>query len=474
MTVWWSRQSIRFRLTIWYAGTLLVLLLLYGGGLLAFVSQSLSHDLDYRLRSDFEVVETMLERTPDGRVRWLGPQHPHEAEDLGQQIWAEAWSTEGELLFRSELPAWVADALTQPQSNAETIGRLSLSNDRKVRYLEGSFSVGGQAVLIRVIRSEDRVRQTLANLMLIELLSLPFAVVLAGLGGYALARRLLEPVAHMTEQARTITAERLHERLPMRNPDDELGNLAQVFNATFARLELSFERLRQFTSDASHELRTPLTSIRSVGEVALRESRDRAAYEDAIGSMLEEVDRLARLVDSLLTLSRADGGKVVLQQERVDLVALAREVTEDLAVLAEEKAQSLSTEATEPVYVDADRQVLRHALVNLVDNAVKYSPNGSPIRLVVRRLQIGGMLEVIDQGPGIPATHRERVFERFYRVDKSRSRDGGGSGLGLAIARWAAEAHGAKLELHSEEGSGCVFRITFQTPREHQPQEASP
>lgn len=466
MKQWWSRQSIRFRLTIWYTGTLLLMLLLYGGGVFAFVWHRLSSDLDRRLHEDFEIVETMLDRTPEGQVRWIGPLHPHEGEELDHQIWAEAWSPEGELLFRGEFPDWLTEAMAKPETDGETIRHLSLSNGRKVRYLEEPFPVGGRPVIIRVIRSEDRLYETLASLTLIELLGLPLAVAIAALVGHALARRLLEPVALMTEQARSITADRLHERLPVHNPDDELGHLADVFNTTFARLERSFEQLRQFTSDASHELRTPLTSIRSVGEVALRESRNESAYRETIGSMLEEADSLTHLVDSLLTLSRADGGRVTMRQERLDLTEVAREVVSDLGVLAEEKRQSLSVEASEAVHVSADRQVLRHALVNLVDNAVKYSPDGSVVRIVVSRTARGPTLEVIDHGPGIPAAHRERVFERFYRIDRSRSRLDGGVGLGLAIARWAVEANGGRLELESEEGEGSIFRVTLQAAPE--------
>jgi heavy metal sensor kinase len=348
---------------------------------------------------------------------------------------------------------------------------LSSSEGQHVRYLQGPFSVAGQPVMIRVIRTEERMRQTLVSLVLMGLIGLPLAVTLAGLASYALSKRMLEPLTHMTEQARNITADRLHERLPIRNPDDELGSLAGVFNTTFARLENSFDRLRQFTSDASHELRTPLTNIRSVGEVALRESRDGPAYRDAIGSMLEEVDRLAQLADSLLTLSRADGRRVALNPERLDLAEFARDVADDLGVLAEEKGQSLCVEAPEAVHVRADRQVLRHALVNLVDNAVKYAPDGSPIRIVVSQASGGATLEVIDHGPGIPSAHRERVFERFYRIDSSRSREEGGSGLGLAIARWAVETHGGDIELETELGKGCTFRVRLQSASEDEGKE---
>ena len=185
--------------------------------------------------------------------------------------------------------------------------------------------------------------------------------------------------------------------MPIENPTDELGQLAAIFNDAFARLERSFEQLRRFTADASHELRTPLTAMRSVGEVGLRAQRDGATYRDIIGSMLEEADRLGRLVDGLLTLSRAEGGHLKLKPERVDLAELAREVAGHLGVLAEEKRQSISVEAPRPTLAWVDRLVLRQALINLVDNAVKYTLEGGRVRIVVQDEAPG---PAVDQAAG--------------------------------------------------------------------------
>jgi signal transduction histidine kinase len=177
--------------------------------------------------------------------------------------------------------------------------------------------------------------------------------------------------------------------------------------------------------------------------------------------MLEEGERLTRLVNALLTLSRADHGRIALHPESIDLAQFAGAVVDELSPLAEEKGQSLTVEAASPVSVSADRDILRHALGNLVDNAVKYSPNGASIRVVVRAANGSGTVEVIDHGPGIPPEHRAKVFERFYRVDKGRARVDGGSGLGLAIVRWAVEAHGGSVEVRSEVGAGSTFRLAL-------------
>jgi heavy metal sensor kinase len=255
-----------------------------------------------------------------------------------------------------------------------------------------------------------------------------------------------------------MTAERLHERLSVPNQKDEIGRLAAVVNDTLARLELSFEQLRRFTADASHELRTPLSVIRGIGEMNLRETRTAAEYKDAMGSMLEEVDRLTRLVDSLLQLSRGDAGTMRVSREAVDLGQLAREVVASLGILAEERQQRLTVDADDDVDVLADRLVLRDALTNVVDNAIKYSPNGSTIDVRVRRDGDRGTVSVTDEGPGIPAEHRERIFDRFYRIDEGRSRELGGTGLGLAIARWAVETNGGHISVDSTD-RGSVFRV---------------
>jgi heavy metal sensor kinase len=297
--------------------------------------------------------------------------------------------------------------------------------------------------------------------LVIQGIGLPVALALAAGGGYHLARRALGPVARMVDQARWISAERLGERLPVENPSDELGQLAAAFNDTFGRLEGSFDQLRRFTADASHELRTPLTALRSVGEVGLQERPDDKLFGEVVGSMLEEVDGLTRLVDTLLALSRADAGQVRLAREPVDLTGLAQNVVQHLTDLAEDKGQQLDLEAQRPVQVVGDWLVLRLALVNVLDNAIKYSPEGTPIRVRIGRDRDSAWVSVSDQGPGIAAEDRDRIFERFYRVDKARSREQGGAGLGLSLAKWGVETHHGRIELETELGRGTTFRIVL-------------
>ena len=328
------------------------------------------------------------------------------------------------------------------------------------RVLTRRGRVGSRPVIIQVARSEDTMREELWQLVLIFVLGLPVAVAVAGLGGYTLARRALLPVERMTERARLITAERLSDRLPVENPDDEMGRLAAVFNETLGRLESSFEQMRQFTADVSHELRTPLTAIRSVGEVGVREHRDETAYRGIIGSMLEEADRLASLVDRLLMLSRAETGQAKLSLDVFDLRALAEEVAGHLEVLAEEKRQSIVVEPAGTPQAYADRVVVRQAVINLVDNAIKFSPVDGRIRIRVAEDADAATLEVIDNGSGVDAAAQDHLFDRFYRAANVPV-GANGAGLGLSIARGAVEANGGRLTLAASGVGGSTFRMAL-------------
>jgi heavy metal sensor kinase len=457
-------RSVRVRLTLWYTGALACVLLAYAGGVFLFLRHALYLNLDRRLREDIDLVQEELDITDDGRLVWRGSGHPDEAEDstATQGRWLEVWSREGRLLLRSatSAPLDLGPPARTPESGAVSLDRAGDT----LRLVSGLRTIAGVPVLVRAARSEAGLREELRELALIQAVALPLALALAAAGGYHLARRALGPVARMADRARRISAERLGERLLVENPADELGQLAAAFNDTFARLERSFDQLRRFTADASHELRTPLTALRSVGEVGLQERPDDPLFGEVVGSMLEEVDWLTRLVDMLLALSRADAGQVQLAREPFDLAALARNVVQHLDDLAQEKGQRVLVDAAHQVDVNGDRLVLRQALVNVLDNAIKYSPEGTAIRVAVGGDGDGRWISVADEGPGIAPEDRARVFERFYRVDRARSREQGGAGLGLSLAKWAVEAHAGRIELESDGNRGSLFRIVLPAP----------
>src|SRR6266571_4319689 len=451
-------KSVRVRLTLWHIAVMLAVLGVYAAAVYAFVRNNSSHLLDERLHDDFDWASDMLAQRPDGTIA------PYDETGEGDSPWLQVWSLEGRLLYdtpearRNPVPRSIQLAVSaKEEDRIVTVPEVS----PPYRVMSGGARIGGRPVLVQVARSEGPIAQNLNQLIYILFLGLPGAVAISGLGGYLLARRALAPIERMSERARSINAERLNDRLPVDNPDDELGRLATVFNDTLTRLELSFDQMRRFTADASHELRTPLTAIRSVGEVGLRARRDEAAYREIIGSMLEEVDRLALLVDRLLMLSRADTGQERLSIDAVDISELAEEVAEQLGVLAEEKNQSIRVRFDMVPRWIGDRVVLRQALLNLVDNAIKYSPPGGKIEVLVAQAPQGTLIDVSDTGPGIPTELRSRIFDRFYRVDKARSRDNGGTGLGLALAKWAVEVNGGQLTLEPATGIGSRFRITL-------------
>jgi heavy metal sensor kinase len=463
----WSAASIRVRLTAWYALVLALMLVVYATATFLAVRHEFFERLDEQLHDDFEAAEGLLAPSDSGRVVWSGDRHhdPDDEEERGSDVWL----TTGEQVYRSGASASLppaAVAATTAQPRYETIA----ANGRPWRTLTGTTLVGGRAVVLRVSRAETRLRTQLSEILVVLVLGLPIVVVLAGAGGYALARRALTPIDHLASEARRITAERLHERLSVPNEHDEIGRLAAVINETFGRLELSFDRLRRFTADASHELRTPLAVIRGIGEAGLVETRTPAEYKEAIGSMLEEVDRLTHLVDTLLRLSHGDAGTVRLARDPVDLGELTRDVVSSLGILAEERNQRIAVDAAERLTVTADRLVLREAIANLVDNAIKYSPPASSIRVRVDADGHDAHLSVADEGPGIAAADRPRIFDRFFRVDEARSRDRGGVGLGLAIAKWAVEVNGGQISVENGATGGSVFRIVLpigvaETPR---------
>ena len=472
MSAWWRSHSVRVRLTIWYVGAMVVVLGVYAFAVYAFVSRSVSESLDEQLRNDLFWVVSSLYQTSDGDFMLNEPEQLDPEERLP---WVQVWSADGAaLLFRN------GEALRRPVPESQAIaseGIASITTEtvpmriltRRQRFEMRRGAVSDADVIIQVARSEEPTRAQLRELVLILALGLPVAIAVAGLGGYVLARRALAPIERMTEHARTITAERLSARIPVHNPEDEMGRLAAVFNETLGRLEESFEQMRRFTTDVSHELRTPLTAIRSVGEVGLRGPRDEAAYRSIIGSMLEEADRLATLVDRLLTLSRAETRQATAAIGPVDLVEIAEDVAGHLGVLAEEKGQSIVIEAEAPPSALADRLAVRQAMINLVDNAIKFAPAGDRIRIRLGALGGQAIIDVVDAGPGIPADARARIFDRFYRVDGVEA---GGTGLGLSIARGAIESSGGHLTLEHSDAGGSTFRITL--PRAGQTSRKGP
>jgi heavy metal sensor kinase len=305
----------------------------------------------------------------------------------------------------------------------------------------------------------ESVSVTRRHFLLVMAAVLPLAVLLAGSGGWLLARRALRPVDRMTEAARRISAEHLDERVHTTGTGDELDRLAVTLNDMLGRLDVTFRQIRQFSADASHELQTPLTILQGELEVALRAPRTPDEYRHVLTSALEESKRIARLVEGLLLLSRADAGMLRMDHQAVDLARLVAEVCEQSQVLAKARGVTLDLGPLTPVTMQGDPQHLRRLLVNLVDNGLKYTLAGGRVTLALHQEGVWAVLRVADTGIGLAPEEQERIFQRFYRAPTAVSRDVEGSGLGLCIAHSIVEAHGGSIQVESAEGHGSVFTV---------------
>ncbi|MFW6161981.1 MAG: sensor histidine kinase, partial [Planctomycetota bacterium] len=288
----------------------------------------------------------------------------------------------------------------------------------------------------------------------------PPLIVTAWFSGYALARKVLRPINEMAGTARAITSAKLDQRLDRSGSGDEFDMLAATLNDMIERLEKSFDMLRQFAADAAHELRTPLTIMKGEAEIALR-ARDEnpETYRSTLESTIRECDRMIGVISDLLLIAQAEAGDIPVKLQPFRLDELLADLTETFQVLAEEAQLSLDADPFPEILVDGDPMRLHELFANLLDNAVKYTPAGGRIAIACDLTEREVHVHVSDTGVGVPEDEVDRIFDRFYRVDRSRSRHTGGSGLGLSIARWIAEAHRGRVEVQSAEGAGTTFTV---------------
>ncbi|MBL8294598.1 MAG: HAMP domain-containing protein [Bryobacterales bacterium] len=461
---------IRTRLTLSFVASLALVLLLYSLTASFFLLQDLRRQLVRHAIQDLETVEGLLHFNAQGRLMLRDDYHNHPESKQVLERLLEVRSASGEVLLRNDLLGRrsLGDTLLPREGEGGYSPReFTLADGLKVQLVSRRHAVDGRMTIIRVAFSETPLHSQFRSNFAALLLPLPLILILTGIGGYLLASRFLKPIQEIARQAEEITSDRLHERLAVNASDGELADLSRVFNTVLTRLEQSFERLKRFTSDASHELRTPLAVIRSVGEVGLQKESTAAGYRDIIGSMLEEVNKLTHLVDSLLTIARADAGQIRLNRSLISATEIVRSSVSLFEALLEEKDLRLRMEPGGDPTIFGDWLLIRQALVNIIDNAIKHTPAGGVITVRVREGDARLYLDVEDTGTGIPQNELNRVFDRFYRVEEGRSRESGGAGLGLSIAEWNVRVHGGRLTAHSQPGRGSVF--TIDLPRAEPP-----
>ncbi len=466
MTFW--PNQIRRSLTLWYVA-------IFGGLLVAYICVAcivqywqLSEELYHAEVRDIETVQGLLYFDKEGKLSLHEDYFNRPQSKLLVDRMMEVLDAEGHVLFsNSQLKANRLGGSPTPNEGVGgfTPRRLRLADGTHVLAISHVHSLGGTSLLIRIAYSTEPLRLRTFELLGLLGLILPAALIAAGLAGYRVAGKALDPLEKMAQLTEGITARRLGERIPVRNPNDELGHMARVLNELLKRLEESFASLRRFTSDVAHELRTPLAAIRNVGEVGVQEKRGVEEYQDIIGSMLEEVIKLSSMVDTLLTLAHAESGAIELHRTIFPFMEVASESAAIVGIMAEEKNQTITVNGDSGIHVWADQALLRIAVVNLLDNAVKYSPEGSVILLSLEA-EAGAApsagfveLDIEDEGPGIPENSRQRIFDRFFRLDEARTQDADGAGLGLSIAKWAVEANGGMIFVKPGRARGAKFCI---------------
>lgn len=447
-------MSIRWRLTLWNALGVAVVLAGFTGLVYLLAARAVYHQADRTADAGFRLIESdpTMASDPEKRAAyWVREFDEH----MG--VLAAVYRPDGLLIdAHPGVTRRDADNTAAPSRTVHPD-----PDGHRWRVATKSVRAGDQelrVVLLVPLRDQEADLAALASALF---LAIPVGLLATAGLAYLLARAALAPVDALRRSADLVTADRLHERLPARNPSDELGKLAATVNAMIARLERSFAEVKRFTADASHELRTPLTALRTEAEVALGSERTADEYRALIESVLEECERMTRLTDQLLALAREDAGVAQPESEAVDIGRLVADVAETLRALAEAKGVTLSVEAAGGLLVRGDPIRLRQVAMNLIDNAVKYTPTDGAVRVSVAQIGDGVRFKVSDNGIGIPPEHLPRVFDRFYRVDKARSREMGGTGLGLSIARSIIAAHGGVIELASTAGDGTTAAVTL-------------
>jgi heavy metal sensor kinase len=448
-----SVGSVRVRVTLWYLGILLAVLVIFGVVVYVGLGSRLRDEMDHAL--DLVAAQVVDVGSRGGAEL--------DADALPPGYRASLHAPTGQVLGtgpRGEGLPWDTDARRAVTERRENRRSISLQGQPWRVTARPVLVQGRVTAVFQVARSEESIAAALAQLRVLLMALMPLALVLAGAVGWFLAGRALGPIDRITRTAAAIGAEDLVRRLPQSVGDapDEVGRLAATFNRMLDRLEGAFKRQRQFTADASHELRTPLTLLLTQLDVALARPRSSEEYQRALCAMREDVVRVQRLVNALLTLARADSSQNNLDRKRLDLGDMAEQITEAMQGLAVERHVSLVAETRPGITVLGDETRLTQLIVNLVENGLMHTAAGGRVTVSVAVEPDGeaALLSVRDTGVGIAPEHLPHLFERFYRVDHSRS-SSGGVGLGLAISRWIADAHGGRIEVESQVGLARII-----------------
>jgi heavy metal sensor kinase len=466
-------RSLRFKLTLWYVLILGILLISFSSFLYVTLSKSLHRDVDSKLRSLTELIASEsaspLSKFGFGNID-KALETSMNLKPIGKFI--QVLDESGKIGKKSDNLKNVQLPISLYALKNSSNGIITFETNRSIgnaplRII--TFPVLENSRVTRIIQvasSLEDVEDALHTLFIILMITVPLALMVASLGGQFLAYKALKPVDNITQTALLITSKNLNQRIKPLKVKDEIARLIETFNGMISRLDQSFRQIKQFTSDASHELKTPLTILKGEVEVTLRKERTSPEYQQTLKSNLEEINRMSQIVDDLLLLSKADSGELRLNKEDLNLTEILNEVISQMNILAQSKRLRIETSNHhEDVHIFGDALRIRELFLNLISNGIKYTEEGGAIRIALmkdNRYDPGDpLVEVIvsDTGIGIAKADQERIFDRFFRVDKARSREQGGSGLGLSICKWIVEAHQGKIAVESEMGKGSSFIV---------------
>ena len=461
-----NTRSIRFRLTVWYAGLLAVLLILFGGVIYFTLERFLERNLSDTLAKDAQTIGESwirdIDQSPPGYV--AAEIEEHFAPTVTGRFVRVTRQRDGSVLYWSGTPE-------SGTFDPKQIGpkQFDVSQSLREEHLPAGrelliFSLlfpdrAGNKYLIETGAPYEQVEHVLRELLISLAVALPLIMGAAIGGGYLLMRNALHPMNEIATTAERITSRNLNERVPVVPTGDEVERMAVSLNRMMERLEDAFHHISRFSADAAHEIRTPLAIIRGELENALQAPGLTAELRETIGSALEETERLSRIVEQLLEMSRLEAGETLVERTRFDFADMTRTTVDQMRLLAEEKNLQLRFESTKPVDIEGDPLRLKQIVVNLVDNAIKYTPSGGWVSVSTFPQDGRVVLEVTDTGIGIPKDATSQIFDRFFRVDKARSRQLGGTGLGLAIVKSICSAYNGSVTVKSGEGTGAVFRV---------------
>lgn len=455
------RLSIGVRLTLWYLAIFALAQILFGAGMWFILRHNLYDLVDDGLEAQVDDLRNFLRSQPKDRPIAKVQEEVNETytiEHPGDYL--ALYAEDNQLIYRSAFMQAHQAILLPPNQVKRPVVRSGWIDGRPFRFLFQKLQVNGHVYTVEMGIPADDAVETLHDFRVYLLMFAPLLLLVAAGGGYWLSRRALSPVDSLVRTAREVSGANLSSRLQKLETGDELQRLSDTLNAMLDRIESAFQRITQFTADASHELRTPVSLIRTEAELALRRSRGEAEYKESLRHILLEAERTTALIEQLLSMARADSGRETLHFEPVDLRQTLRGVVDGWQQVATIRNLQFSASLDAPDFsVLGDETLLRRLVDVLLDNAFKYTPSPGSVHLSLETQGESAIIRVQDSGVGIADEDQGKIFERFYRVDKARSRAQGGAGLGLAIAQWIVTQHGGSIGVESRPGQGSTFRV---------------